>query len=207
MPLAHIPSIKGPRVTVRPVAAADLEDLMAVNGDPEVTRFLPYRTWDDMADARAWLERMSTLAEAGTSRQLVVACNASRRAIGTILLFRYDESSARVELGYALAKARWSQGIAHEALGLVLQHALRAMSVRRVEAEVSPANTASCALLAKLGFVQEGLLRERWIDHHIPCSVYMYGLLESDWVITKPMDHERSGAASRIARAFPVDAS
>ena len=181
MPFPDIQPIPTTRLRVRPLAAADLDDLMAVNGDPEVTRFLPYTAWSAPADAQAWLERMKAMQEVGTGCQLVISLSETDKAVGTILLFRYDEQSARVELGYALAKEYWGQGIAYEAARALLNTAFRKLSIRRVEAEVQPENLASSALLIRLGFVREGLLRERWIDHGAPSSVNVFGLLKSDW--------------------------
>jgi ribosomal-protein-alanine N-acetyltransferase len=52
--------------------------------------------------------------------------------------------------------------------------------MRRIEADIDPRNVASARLLERLGFVQEGLLRERWmVDDEVSDSAF-YGLLESD---------------------------
>ena len=51
MSLTPVTEILCPRLRLRPLDSADLPDLMAVNGDPEVTRFLPYATWQSANDA------------------------------------------------------------------------------------------------------------------------------------------------------------
>src|SRR6185436_12127295 len=68
MPLPSLDSVVTPRLVLREIRADDLPDLMEVNGDPEVTRFLPYATWESPADAAAWLERMNKLAATGSAR-------------------------------------------------------------------------------------------------------------------------------------------
>lgn len=55
-------TIQSPRLTVRPLSPRDLDELLAVNGDAEVTKFLPDATWAGRSDAEAWLARMSALA-------------------------------------------------------------------------------------------------------------------------------------------------
>jgi hypothetical protein len=45
MSLPSIDAVVTPRTTLREVCVDDLPDLMEVNGDPEVTHFLPYTTW------------------------------------------------------------------------------------------------------------------------------------------------------------------
>lgn len=104
MPLPALAPIRCPRLTVRPVAAADLPDLPAVNGDDEVTRFLPYATWRGLDDARAWLARMEALPAAKGAQQLVIARRADGRVLGTVLLFKHDEASARVEIGCVVGR-------------------------------------------------------------------------------------------------------
>jgi RimJ/RimL family protein N-acetyltransferase len=181
MPLQPITRITTARVSIRPVSGADLDDLFEINGDDAVTRFLPYATWRTAADASAWLERMEALAQAGGAQQLVVERNEDRKVIGTVLLFRFDEGSARLELGYALGRAYWRQGYASEALRAVCNHAFRQLSVRRIEAEVDPLNTASNALLLALGFVREGLLRQRWLTKGVASDTNIYGCLSHEW--------------------------
>jgi [ribosomal protein S5]-alanine N-acetyltransferase len=181
MPLSPIDTVTTARTTLRAVGVDDLPDLMEVNGDPQVTQFLPYPTWQSLADAGAWLERMDKLVAAGSASQLVIVRNVDRKVIGTALLFKFDEGSSRLDLGYALGRAHWRQGYAAEALRALLSHAFTHMRIRRVEAEVNPDNIASNALLTSLGFVREGYLRERWVGKGGTYGVNIYGLLASDW--------------------------
>lgn len=169
------------RLVVRALDAADLPALMDVNGDAEVTRYLPYEAWRGMEDAQAWYERIARLEAAGDARQLVAARRSDGRAIATIVLFRHDEGSARAELGYALARASWRQGLAREALVATLEGAYSRMRLRRIEAEVNPLNTASAALLDGLGFTREGLLRQRWVTRGEPHDVIAFGMLAPEW--------------------------
>jgi ribosomal-protein-alanine N-acetyltransferase len=180
MPMPGISRFDTRRLTLRPVAAADLADLLAVNGDPAVTRFLPYATWQSLADGEAWLARMEALAAGGSGRQLVLAHRADGRVLGTLLLFRYDEGSARLEIGYALGRASWGRGLMREAVHAACAHAFDALAMRRIEAEVNPANTASCRLLEALGFVHEGTLRQRWVAKGTAYDTRFYGLLAGE---------------------------
>jgi ribosomal-protein-alanine N-acetyltransferase len=181
MSLLPFPLIHADRVALRPVDTADLADLLEINGDPEVTRFLPYATWKSESDGQAWLDRMNGLSAAGTARQLVVARRSDSKVIGTVLLFRYEPSSSRLEIGYVLGRDHWRKGYAREALALAIDHAFTQQSIRRIEAEVNPANHASNGLLRTLGFRHEGVLRQRWVDKGNAYDVNVYGLLASEW--------------------------
>lgn len=181
MPLPPFAPVCGARVSLRAVEATDLPVLMLVNGDPEVTRFLPYPAWQSQADAQAWFERVAKLTAQGSARQLVIVDNADGQPIGTVLLFRFEEASARLELGYTLARAHWGRRVARESLALAISQAFTRMGIRRIEAEVNPDNTASHRLLVSLGFTLEGLLRERWTAKGVTYSVNHYGLLAREW--------------------------
>jgi ribosomal-protein-alanine N-acetyltransferase len=180
LPLCVPAPIESARLVVRPVAESDLPALLQVNADDDVTRFLPYATWSSMADARAWYGRMAGMQAAGSGLQFVVADKRTGTAVGTCLLFRFEESSARAELGYVLGRAHWGAGYMHEALGALIDHAFDAMALRRLEAEVDPRNISSVRLLRRLGFTREGLLRQRWVDKGEAKDVEVYGLLRHE---------------------------
>jgi len=182
VPFATPAPLNTKRLIVRLVDEGDLASLMEVNGDPEVTRFLPYHVWQSMAEARLWYERMCSLQLAGNTLQFVLIDKRSATAIGTCLLFRLEEDSARAELGYVLARSHWGTGVMFEALRALLDCAFDKLQLRRLEAEVNPRNLASHKLLLKLGFVQEGLLRERWLTKGEPTDVNIYGLLRNEWL-------------------------
>jgi RimJ/RimL family protein N-acetyltransferase len=183
MALERPPPIETGRLRVRLVEARDLPALFEVNGDAEVTRFLPYAKWGAPGDGNAWLKRMMDLQATGTALQFVAAEKPSDKAIGTCLLFRHDAGSARAELGFVLGRAHWGTGCMTEALTALIDTAFDAMGLRRLEAEVNPGNASSGRLLRRLGFVREGLLRQRWVSRGgVPYDVEAYGLLRDDWI-------------------------
>ncbi len=181
MPFVVPDPIDTDRLIVRPVVDADLPALLAVNSDAEVTAMLPYATWTSMADAEAWLARMRGIEATGSAVQFVVVLRSRQEAVGTCLLFRRDDGSARAELGYALGRVHWGRGVMREALCALLGSAFASMGLRRIEAEIDPRNVASARLIQRLGFTKEGLLRQRWVTKGESKDVEIYGLLRSEW--------------------------
>jgi len=175
------PHLETERLRVRPVVHSDLQDLMAVNGDPEVTKFLPYATWLSITDATSWLSRMQALDVAGTGMQLVIENKPKQVVVGTVLLFKLDEPSARIELGYVLGRENWGQGLMYEALSSIIRHCFCVAGLRRIEAEVNPDNSASNKLLTSLGFALEGCARKRWVAKGVAYDTNLYGLLATEW--------------------------
>ncbi|HWH82013.1 MAG TPA: GNAT family N-acetyltransferase [Burkholderiaceae bacterium] len=175
------PPIETERLRVRLVEEADLPGLFAVNGDPEVTQYLPYETWRSPADGQAWFERMAGIQVTGNAHQFVVVRKDSGEVIGSCLLFRFDQRSARAELGYVLGRAHWGHGLMREALVALLGCAFGALALRRIEAEIDPRNAASLRLIERLGFAREGLLRQRWVAKGEARDVVIHGLLADEW--------------------------
>lgn len=66
-------------------------------------------------------------------------------------------------IGYWVSSAVTGRGVATAALALGLDHCFSAVMLHRVEATVRPENVASRAVLAKVGFREEGLL-QRYLD-------------------------------------------
>jgi RimJ/RimL family protein N-acetyltransferase len=170
-------SLHSERLSIRKLEEADIDDLLLINGDERVTRFLPYATWRSEADGQAWYQRMLDFMHEGNTLQFVIVEKATKRVIGTCMLFRYDEASRRAEIGYVMGHSHWRKGYSFEALTALIEYAFSELKLRRIEAEVEPDNNASNALLLKLGFICEGLLRERW-DHQ---NTNIYGLLSHEW--------------------------
>jgi ribosomal-protein-alanine N-acetyltransferase len=76
---------------------------------------------------------------------------------------------------------REGRGYMKEALAAVLAWGFTAMELNRVEAQVHPDNKASLASLGKLGFVEEGRLREVgfWAGSHH--DLMLHSLLKREW--------------------------
>lgn len=172
--------IESDRLLQRPVQESDLGDLLDVNNDDEVTRFLPYETWSTIADARAWYERIAGLQAEGRARQFVIVEKASGKVIGASVIFNVDEASARAEVGYVLGKAHWGRGLMREALVALLDYAFDELKMRRVEAFADARNSASDRLLRWLGFTCEGTLRQRNVIKGEVRDSSVYGLLRVD---------------------------
>ena len=185
MPLIPITPLLTPRLTVRGVTAADLPQLLPINADDRVTRHLPYASWQNMVDAQSWLARIEGLVAAGSTQQWVLSLRETGEVIGAAVIFKFDEGSARAELGYLLSHAHWGQGLMHEGLRALLGHVFGqptdTQGLRRLEAEINPANSASNALVRRLGFTLEGTLRQRWTAKGQTYDTHIWGLLREEW--------------------------
>ena len=178
--LAAVPCLAGKRLRLRPPRADDADAVYAMYSDPAVMRYWSRPPMTDRAEAEAQLTRYAdnfatrgglTWAIAGEDDALV----------GTCALFHIEPAHRRAELGYALRASHWGQGLAGEAVALLLDWSFGTLGLHRIEADIDPRNAASRALLLRLGFRSEGLLRERYCVAGEVSDTEWLGLLAREW--------------------------
>lgn len=176
-----LPVLEGARVRLRGFREDDLGDFYVVHSDPVVNRYWSFPAWTDPSQARDYFA--SAIGGRDADRMLcwAIADRDDDRLIGATTLFAINRAQGRAEVGYALRASHWGRGLAQEALRLVLGHAFDALALRRIEADIDPRNVGSCKLVERMGFVREGLLRDRWeVDDEVSDSA-IYGLLAREW--------------------------
>jgi RimJ/RimL family protein N-acetyltransferase len=130
----------------------ELEACIAMDRDPLVTRFIQ-GPWSDPAEHRAFVEdRIRRNYPDGMGYWSIFA----PAFVGWVLLTPLDLHGPEIEIGWRLARAAWGHGYATEAARPVLDHALGALGLSRVVADIDPDNTASIGVAHKLGFSPDG---------------------------------------------------
>ena len=152
------------RLILRPIGQADALAIFEYASDPDVTKWVAWprhTTIDDTLDfirnyaLRGYREGQLgpygiTLKEAGDDS-----------VVGTIGTLWTSREHAEMEFGYVLAKPFWGQGFTTEACKIVLEHAFQTTHVHRIQACCVPDNYGSRRVLEKVGFVHEGLMRDK----------------------------------------------
>jgi RimJ/RimL family protein N-acetyltransferase len=146
------PTFTTARLIVRPRTLADTDALMAMDHDPEVTRFIP-GPWADPVAHRAFTEHR-TLGPypAGMGYWSVCAKVQPDVLLGWVSLIPWETIGPRIEAGWRFRRAAWSQGYASEAAAPVVRHGLFALGLSQVIADIDPENLASIRVAEKLGF-------------------------------------------------------
>ena len=101
--------------------------------------------------------------------------------IGTCGYNSWHRWNNSAEIGYDLAYRFWGRGFMTEALTSMIDFGFAEMELNRVEADVTVGNDRSAAVLQKLGFVEEGLLRQRGYWRGAYVNLRFFGLLRADW--------------------------
>jgi [ribosomal protein S5]-alanine N-acetyltransferase len=141
------------RLLLRPVTALDLTALVVHWTQPNVRRFL----FDDAimsADEVSAVIKESDrdFAAAGYGFWMIrELADADGGLAGTVGLRQLDNLGP--EIVYSLAPGVWGKGYATEAAGAVVDYALGTLGLPEVLAEVDNGNTASAAVISRLGLI------------------------------------------------------
>ncbi|WP_211696287.1 GNAT family N-acetyltransferase [Mycobacterium spongiae] len=129
--------------------------------------------WTTRHSVAAWPAVCSGLrSEARKGRMLPYVIELDGRFCGQLTIGNVTHGALRSAwIGYWVPSSATGGGVATGALALGLDHCFGPVKLHRVEATVRPENVASRAVLAKVGFREEGLLRRylevdrAWRDH------------------------------------------
>lgn len=102
--------------------------------------------------------------------------------VGTVGFHRVDWVNRSASLGYWLAGAAQGRGTMTAAARAMTDYGFRTWRLNRIEIRAGVGNRRSRAVAERLGFAQEGVLRqaerigERYVDHAV------YSMLADDWL-------------------------
>lgn len=180
MPLPAFPTLETANLRLREIVPADAEAIFRVFADEEVTRYYDLEAFDNLDQARSHIGRQATRYQRGELIRWGICQRANDVVIGSVGVGIYA-SSAQGGLGYELARPYWRRGIMSEALTMVIRFSFRTLNLNRLQALVMPGNEASAGLVRKLGFTQEGLLREYAFFKGRYQDLYCFSLLRREW--------------------------
>ena len=169
------------RLLLRPVAAGDLDDLVALDADPEVTRYVSGGRPTPADVARARLEAWITLAGRMPPRGFWAALDPATGLFLGWFHLRPDARSGDPELGYRLGRSAWGRGLATEGSLALIDLAFTDPATTRVVASTMAVNERSRAVMRRCGMHLVGTFHGNW---PIPIPGHEHGDVE--YAITRP---------------------
>ena len=177
---ASIPDVTTQRLRLRAPRPGDAPALLAILEDPEVTRYHNVPTLATLADAEALLEQLAARQAARETIRWAIELAGHDGMIGTVGLLRFSVEHRRAEVGYELGRRWWGRGLMPEAAAAVVRYGFAGLGLHRIEAGVLPANAASVRVLQKLGFLEEGTLRDYLYQNGVFRSFRWFSRLATD---------------------------
>jgi RimJ/RimL family protein N-acetyltransferase len=150
------------RLMARPAATADADVIFENYArDPAVAKYMIWTPHRSVDDTIAFLQRCERAWADGSAFPWTLWTKDDGAFVG---LIEIRIRGSAVDLGYALARRWWRQGLMSEALTSVVQWALAQREIYRVWATCDVDNVASARVLERVGMTREGVLR-RWLVH------------------------------------------
>lgn len=177
----EFPRLETERLILRQLTKQDADDLYKFLHDYEVMKDLgmePCTSLEQIHDLIDWYDY--SFQEQQTMR-LGIEHRETGRIIGTCGIHSWEPHDERAEVVCVLDKQYWRQGIMSEALSAVIDYGFEELDLFRIQSKVEPQNTASKALMEKMGMRQEGLLRAYVFVFGEHRDNVMYSILRSEW--------------------------
>jgi len=103
------------------------------------------------------------------------------KLIGEVSVDRIEWQNKLAEMGYSLGAEYQGRGIVTACMRVLIDYAFDELKLNRVELRCAAENLKSRAVAERLGFTQEGELRESWLIHGRFVGQVVYGMLASEW--------------------------
>ncbi|KAF1293447.1 GNAT family N-acetyltransferase [Candidatus Enterococcus leclercqii] len=164
------------RLILRPLTLADAQDMFEYAQDAETTEHV-FPQHQSLAETR---EIVAGVFMADPLGKYALEEKASGKMIGTIDL-RVDPVAMRGEIGYALNKSRWGQGLMPEAAMAILALGFDTLKLVHIQAFHNLANEKSGRVMQKIGMKKEAELPLSRLWKGKPVGEAMYGITSADW--------------------------
>ncbi len=179
--------LTGTRVRLTAFADGDLSTFASWEQDESFARFFDTRPAAPRTESQLQ-EHVRSMHESKNDFLFAVRPLESEDLVGYLEIDGIDWVHRVGGMGLGIAPAHWDEGFGTEAGELGLRFAFRELNLHRINVTVFSYNERSLALVGKLGFVQEGVLRERLERDGRRFDMLMFGLLRSEWTARGPIE-------------------
>jgi RimJ/RimL family protein N-acetyltransferase len=166
-------TLRGPRVTLRPLDERDVEDQLLAVQDPQARRLTGTHRVFTRTDIEAWCRSRT---DAPGRYDWAIVESDGGGWLGECALNDIDTDNESASFRIALDR-RMGQGLGTEATGLVLDFAFGRLGLHRVELEVFDFNLRAQKSYAKSGFTVEGVKRGGLLWEGVRHDVIMMAVL------------------------------
>jgi len=169
-------------ITLLPYERLFLEAFIEWRGQPLSVRHNPLKEMSTEEIQKMLQEEGTDLADLRKYESYRWFISVDGQVCGTVSLKNISHSMGYGELGYGVAESHQGNGIATAAVGILIEKIFRQSNLRKLMAYVHEENQGSRRVLEKLGFQEEGLLREHYVIKGTPVNEVVYALLKREWI-------------------------
>jgi ribosomal-protein-alanine N-acetyltransferase len=177
----EVPTLQYGLITLRKPEERDIIAIYEGVKDPLIPKFTRIPSNYQMANAEHYVrERCPNGFTMRTELQLVLEYDGE--FAGALSFHTLDLEEEKAEIGYWITASMRGKGIATAATKLLTNYGFETVGLHRIEALVVESNKASLKVLARSGYVQEGVLRDKCLqDDGSRENMVMFAAIRSDW--------------------------
>lgn len=154
---ADKPTLTGDRIILRPMVAADADDMWRDIQDEEGMRLTGTHGHFEREQVDAWC---ASRGEQTDRLDLAVVDKETGRWAGEVVINNWDPDNLSCAFRIALAAHARDKGLGTEATRLIVDYVFDQLPINRLELEVYAFNPRAIAVYERIGFVREGVARE-----------------------------------------------
>lgn len=153
------PILRTPRTTLREITEADADTIFDCFSQEEVIKYYGQEKFTTFQEALVLIDIFAENYRNQKGLRWGIERLDTGELIGTVGLNQWNQKHKRAEIGYELHPEHWGHGYASEAASAVMAYGFDTLQLVRIGAVVFLENMASQHVLEKLGFQQEGVLK------------------------------------------------
>lgn len=168
-------------VTLRSLEEGDLEDLYRWSQDQEIEIL---SGWGPRLSRLAFMQKWGDRLTHPSENLQFFGIESQGILVGRLDLAKIDREQQTAYVGFFIGdRPSWGKGIAGRALQIALDYAFMVENLYRIGAETYRFNTRSQHLLEKVGFQQEGILRQAECHNGERQDMVQYGILKPEFFL------------------------
>lgn len=171
------PVLETDRLTLREITEEDAGDLFINFSNAEVMKHYGSEPLENIEEARGLIHSFHIGFYENKAIRWGIQLKNENSLIGTVGFHAVSSKHRRAEIGYEMNPTYWGQGLATEAIGKAVEYGFNEMKLNRIGAIVFLDNRNSNELLLKLGFKNEGILRDYMVQAGVYYDTNVYSLL------------------------------
>ena len=181
--MSHFPELETERFVLRQITQNNSVDIFKYFSLDEVTRFYDVESFTNIKQAEELIQRWNERFERSQAIRWGITLKSLNRVIGTCGFHGWKKNHYKAEIGYELAPEYWRQGFMTEAIEKIIEYGFNDLGLNRIEAFVEPENVGSRTVLEKVGFREEGLLKEHYFWRNRFVDNVIYAFLKKDYKV------------------------
>lgn len=170
-------------ISLKLVDRNDAEDIfqLTVKSRDYLKEWLPWPTYiREVSDTKKFIE--NSMQNYVDNKSLVTAIIFKGKVAGIASFNSFDWSSRIGQIGYFLGEEFQGHGIMTKVVRALMDIGFKEFRLNKIEIRAATENVKSRKIPERLGFTEEGTLRQvQWLYDHFVDHV-VYGMLKDEWV-------------------------